>query len=70
MKKSTGGTIGLAMAGHAYRASGNEKEAAKYKNPLTDFVNLMIAECKAKQHRQSDNKALQRTSDRAALVDD
>jgi len=42
-------TIGKAMAGHSFRAAGNEKQAAKYENPLTDFVNLIIAEAKAKQ---------------------
>ena len=39
--------FGAAFAGHAFRASGNEKEAAKYENPLTDFVNLMIAQASA-----------------------
>jgi hypothetical protein len=47
--------IGLAIAGHAFRASGNDKKAEEYDNPLTDFINLMIAEYKAK----NEIKALQ-----------
>jgi len=43
--------FGLAMAGHAFRASGNEKKAAEYDNPLTEIVNLIIAEVKDKQNR-------------------
>ena len=41
-------TIGLALAGHAHRDSGHKK-AKQYENPLTDLVNLVIAEAKAKQ---------------------
>ena len=45
--------IGLAIAGHAFRVTGNNKKAAKYDNPLTDFIDLMIAECKAKNEIKS-----------------
>jgi len=40
--------IGLAMAGHAQRADGNDKKAVEYDNPLTDFINLEICEAKSK----------------------
>ena len=39
--------IGLAIAGHAFRATGHPK-AKHYDNPLTDLIDLMIAEEKAK----------------------
>jgi len=39
--------IEKALAGHAARVQGF-KTAKKYDNPLTDFVNLIIAEHKAK----------------------
>ena len=39
--------IGKALAGHAFRISGHKK-AEKYDNPMTDFINLIIAESKAK----------------------
>lgn len=38
--------VGLALAGHASRVS--ERNADKYDNSLTDLVNLIIAEVKAK----------------------
>ena len=55
MKKhhKTESSIGLALAGHADRAAGNEKRAEKYENPLTDFINMMIAEAKAKHLRNN-----------------
>lgn len=56
INRKTDSPIGLAMAGHAFRVSGNENKAAEYDNPLTDFVNLMIAECKAKQNIATANK--------------
>ena len=52
MRKHHESCIGLALAGHADRAAGNAKRAEKYDNPLTDFINLMIAEAKAKQKKQ------------------
>ncbi len=39
--------IGDAFAGHEDRITGR-KQAAKYDNPLTDLVNQIIAEAKAK----------------------
>jgi hypothetical protein len=39
--------IGLAIAGHAFRVTGHPK-AKQYDNPLTDLIDLMIAEEKAK----------------------
>ena len=47
--------IGKAMAGHAFRDSG-DKKAKKYKNPLTDYVNLIIAEIKANQSIKTTKK--------------
>ncbi len=38
--------IGDALAGHEDRITGR-KQAAKYDNPMTDLVNLIIAEVKA-----------------------
>jgi len=43
----------VALAGHAYRASGNEEKVAQYDNLFTDFVNLVIAEAKAKMSLES-----------------
>ena len=40
-------TIGLALAGHAFRAAGHPK-AAEYANPLTGLVTMIIADAKAK----------------------
>jgi len=54
--------FGAAFAGHAFRASGNEQKAAEYDNPLTDFINLVIAEAKAKQNRRkTDNNKMVQT---------
>jgi len=47
--------IGQALAGHAFRIQG-DKKAEKYDNPLTDFVNLMIAQVRADINREEDNK--------------
>ncbi len=42
--------IGKALAGNAMiKDRENGKAPAKYDNPLTDFVGLMVAEVKAKQ---------------------
>lgn len=49
MTKNTLGCIGLALAGHSARACGDQKQAAKYANPLTNFIDLIIAEAKARQ---------------------
>ena len=38
--------IGLCLAGHAFRVTGHPR-AAQYDNPLTDLIDLMIAEEKA-----------------------
>lgn len=63
MVKNTSNPIGLALAGHAFRAAGNTEKAAEYDNPLTDFINLVIAEAKAKQNRsRTDNKAMEKTT--------
>ena len=40
--------FGKALAGHAFRVSGHKKQE-KYDNPLTDMVNLIIAQVKADQ---------------------
>ena len=42
------------MAGHAYRDSGHKK-AAQYENPLTELVDLVIAEAKAKHKQEGEN---------------
>ena len=41
--------IGDALAGHAHRVSGHPK-AKRCDNPLTDFVNLVIAQKKAEMN--------------------
>ena len=48
-------TIGNAMAGHAFRAS-DHKRAEKYENPLTDMVNMVIAEIKAKEEIRDEQR--------------
>ena len=40
--------FGKALAGHAFRVM-NHKKKEKYDNPLTDMVNLIIAQVKADQ---------------------
>jgi hypothetical protein len=47
--------IGQALAGHAFRIQGGYSPK-KYDNPLTDFVNLMIAQVGADMNREDDNK--------------
>ncbi len=47
-KQNNRRTLGNALAGHAFRACSNDKKALEYANPLTDFINLIIAEAKAK----------------------
>lgn len=49
-------TIGLALAGHSFRIT-NNKKAKNYDNPLTDLVNLIIAETKAKN--QTDKQSIE-----------
>lgn len=49
--------IGDAMAGHAFRVTGHKK-AEKYDNPLTDFVNLMIAQKKAEMNMKEYNQVV------------
>ncbi len=50
--KNNSNAIGNAMAGHAFRITENKK-SEQYDNPLTDFVNLIIAETKVKQNKQN-----------------
>ena len=63
MKKKYQSILGLAFGGHAFRHAANnatdpiqkekyEKKAAEYDNPFTDWVNLEIAEAKAKLGRE------------------
>ena len=49
--------IGRALAGHAFIVQGDEKKAAEYKNPLTDFVNLIIAEAKVEMELKKNDRA-------------
>lgn len=50
--------IGKAMAGHAFREESVDKRIEKYDNPLTDFVNLMIAQVKAEMEiNEYENKS-------------
>ena len=49
--------IGDAFAGHAFRLSGHKK-AKKYKNPLTDLVNLIIAQKKAEMSMTEYNQVI------------
>ena len=56
MKKQENNCIGMALAGHAFRTDklhknnqGIRKRAEAYDNPLTDLVNLVIAEAKARR---------------------
>jgi hypothetical protein len=46
--------FGDALAGHAFRVNDHEK-AKLYDNPLTDFVNLVIAQVKAEQSIKDKN---------------
>jgi len=55
-KDETVNHIGRALAGHSFRDADNVKKAKKYDNPLTDFVNLMIAQCKASAEIKANNK--------------
>jgi hypothetical protein len=48
MKQDNDSILGNAMAGHSFRASNHPKQK-EYDNPLTDFMNFMIAQCRAKQ---------------------
>lgn len=57
MKQDTTNPIGLAMAGHWARDAKNEKAASEYDNPLTDLVNMIIAETKAKNNTEKGEKA-------------
>ena len=57
MKKKSENIIGNAMAGHAFRIT-DHKKAKEYDNPLTDYVNLIIAETKAKQNQRGNNENL------------
>jgi len=49
--------IGRALAGHQFRMSGHKKQS-KYDNPLTDLVNMIIAETKSKETRREQRKVL------------
>jgi hypothetical protein len=46
VKTKEASTIGNALAGHSFRDAKHPK-AKEYDNPLTDYMNLMIAQCKA-----------------------
>jgi hypothetical protein len=46
MSKKYIGSLGNAFAGHAFRVCGSPK-ASEYDNPLTDWINLLIAQAKA-----------------------
>ena len=63
-----GSTIGRAFAGHAFRDSGDEKTSAKYDNPLTDFLNLVIAEARAKQSLLINNSLTDDEADANARI--
>lgn len=51
-KQNNVNCIGKAFAGHAARTEHN-KNIEKYENPLTDLVNLLIAETKAKMNKNN-----------------
>jgi len=53
-------SIGKAFAGHAARTESNKalnKKAELYDNPLTDLVNLIIAEAKLKAENSKKTKS-------------
>ena len=50
-----GNLIGNAIAGVVHRQSGNIAKAEKCENLMTEFVNVMIAETKAKRIRERNN---------------
>lgn len=50
-KSKSENIIGDAMAGHAFRIT-DHKKAKEYDNPLTDYVNLIIAETKANLNKE------------------
>ncbi len=48
-------TIGMAMAGHAFRDSGHKKQK-EYESPLTDMVNMVIAQVKANEEIEHEKR--------------
>jgi len=47
--------IGSAICGTVHRQSGNIAKAEKCENLMTEFVNVIIAETKAKRIRERNN---------------
>jgi len=48
-------TIGLTMAGHAFRAS-SHKKSKEYENPLTDMVDMVIVQAKADEEIEHEKR--------------
>ena len=53
--RNDGNLLGNAIAGVVHRKSGNIAKAEKCENLMTEFVNVMIAETKAKRIRERNN---------------
>lgn len=62
-RRYEGGCIGLALAGYEARRQGR-KDAKHYDNPLTDLINICIAEAAVNQRRKNREARISRRAAR------